>query len=291
MVSGGSGRFQSMDSYVFAVVLVAAALHAGWNALLKLRVEPRIASTLLGIAGGLVALPICFVVPLPEPIAWAYIGASAIIHLVYFQALGTAYETGDLGQVYPLARGSAPLLTAMGMSFVGEPIGLVGWLGVVLLAVGVLALSLKGGRVSTEIEVRAVGFALLTALTIGAYTIVDGLGARSSGHVGAYVGWSFVTSAVVLVIYGLHRWGHGLVAAFRGSVGHLLLGGCMSVGAYGIALWAMTKAPIAIVGAMRETSVLFAALIGVVLLGEPLLKLRIIAGALVLAGVVLLRLA
>jgi drug/metabolite transporter (DMT)-like permease len=280
-----------MDSFVFVVVLVAAALHAGWNALLKLRVEPRIATTLLGISAGMVALPICLFVPLPEPVAWWFIGASAIIHLVYFQALGMAYETGDLGQVYPLARGSAPLLTATGMSFVGEPIGLIGWIGVGLLAVGVLALSLKGGRVSTHIEVRAVGFALLTALTIGAYTIVDGLGARSAGHVEAYVGWSFVTSAVVLVAYGSHRWGGGLVAAFRGSAWQLLLGGCMSVGAYGIALWAMTKAPIAIVGAMRETSVLFAAMIGVVLLGEPLLKLRIIAGALVLAGVVLLRLA
>jgi len=287
----GSGQFQLMDSFVFAVTLIAAALHAGWNALLKLRVEPRIATTLLGIAGGMVALPICFFVPLPEPVAWWFIGASAIIHLVYFQALGMAYETGDLGQVYPLARGSAPLLTAMGMSFVGEPIGLIAWIGVGLLAFGVLALSLKGGRVSTHIEVRAVGFALLTALTIGAYTIVDGLGARSAGHVGAYVGWTFVTSAVVLVAYGFHRWGSGLVVAFRGSAWQLLLGGCMSVGAYGIALWAMTKAPIAIVGAMRETSVLFAALIGVVLLGEPLLKLRIIAGALVLAGVVLLRLA
>lgn len=280
-----------MDSYVFAVVLVAAALHAGWNALLKLRVEPRIATTLVGIAAGMVALPICFFVPWPEPVAWWFIFASAAIHLVYFQALGMAYETGDLGQVYPLARGSAPLLTALGMSLVGEPIGLVGWLGVGLLAVGVLALSLKGGRVATHIEVRAVGFALLTALTIGAYTIVDGLGARSAGHVGSYVGWSFVTSAVVLATYGVHRWGGGLVKAFRGSAWQLLLGGCMSVGAYGIALWAMTKAPIAIVGAMRETSVLFAAIIGVVLLGEPLLKLRIAAGALVLAGVVLLRLA
>ena len=290
-VAGSSGQFQVMDSHVFAVVLVAAALHAGWNALLKLRVEPRIATTLLGIASGMVAVPICFFVPLPEPIAWLFIGASAVIHLVYFQALGMAYETGDLGQVYPLARGSAPLLTGLGMSVVGEPIGLFGWFGICLLAVGVLALSLKGGRVSTHIEVRAVGFALLTALTIGAYTIVDGLGARSAGHVGAYVGWSFVTSAVVLIAYGYHRWGWGLVAAFRGSAWQLVLGGCMSVGAYGIALWAMTKAPIAIVGAMRETSVLVAAIIGVVLLGEPLLKLRIIAGVLVLTGVVMLRLA
>lgn len=280
-----------MDSFVFAVVLVAAGLHAGWNALLKLRVEPRIASTLLGIAGGIVATPICLFVPWPEPVAWLYIAASAIIHLVYFQALGAAYETGDLGQVYPLARGSAPLLTAIGMSVIGEPIGLVGWLGVLMLAAGVLALSLKGGRVSTHIEVRAVGFALLTALTIGAYTIVDGLGARSVTNVASYVAWSFVTSATVLAAYGFWRWGSGLATAFRSSGLQLLAGGCMQIGAYGIALWAMTKAPIAIVGAMRETSVLFAALIGVVLLGEPLLKLRVAAGVMVLLGVVMLRLA
>lgn len=280
-----------MDSSVFAIVLVAAALHAGWNALLKLRVEPRIASTLLGIASGIVTLPLCFVLPLPEPAAWPFIIASAIIHLGYFQALGLAYETGDLGQVYPLARGSAPLLTAIGMSIVGEGIGLFGWIGVTILAAGVLALSLKGGRVSTHIESRAVGFALLTALTIGAYTIVDGLGVRASGNVGSYVGWSFVASGIVLVAYGAYHWRGGLVSAFQGSAWQLLLGGSMSVGAYGLALWAMTKAPIAIVGAMRETSVLFAALIGVVFLGEPLLKLRMIAGAMVLAGVVLLRLA
>lgn len=280
-----------MDTFVFGMVLVAAALHAGWNALLKVRVEPRIASTLLGIASGIVTMPLCLVFPLPDPAAWPFIAASAVIHLVYFQTLGLAYETGDLGQVYPLARGSAPLLTAMGMSAVGEGIGLLGWIGVAILAAGVLALSLKGGRVSTRIEVRAVSFALLTALTIGAYTIVDGLGVRSAGHVGSYIGWSFFVSSLVLVAYGLYSWRGKLVAAFRGSAWQLLLGGSMSVGAYGIALWAMTKAPIAIVGALRETSVLFAALIGVVFLGEPMLRLRILAGAMVLVGVVLLRLA
>lgn len=288
-VSAGQRNF--MDTFVFGIVLVAAALHAGWNALLKVRVEPRVASTLLGIASGIVTMPLCLVLPLPDPAAWPFIAASAVIHLVYFQTLGVAYETGDLGQVYPLARGSAPLLTAIGMSFVGEGIGLLGWIGVTILAVGVLALSLKGGRVSTRMEVRAVTFALLTALTIGAYTIVDGLGVRSAGHVGSYIGWSFLVSSLVLVAYGLHRWRGGLVTAFRSSAWQLLLGGSMSVGAYGMALWAMTKAPIAIVGALRETSVLFAALIGVVFLGEPLLRLRILAGAMVLAGVVLLRLA
>lgn len=287
----GSEQFKRMDSFVFGIVLVAAALHAGWNALLKLRVEPRIASTLLGIASGIVTLPLCFLFPLPDPAAWPFIAASAVIHLIYFQALGLAYETGDLGQVYPLARGSAPLLTGIGMFFVGEKLGPLGWLGVSALAIGVLALSLRGGRISARIEVRAVGFALLTALTIGAYTIVDGLGVRSSGNVGSYIGWSFVMSGVVLVAYGLQRWRGGLISAFRGAAWQLLLGGSMSVGAYGLALWAMTKAPIAIVGAMRESSVLFAALIGVVFLGEPLMCLRIVAGALVLAGLVMLRLA
>lgn len=281
-----------MDGFVFAVVLVAAALHAGWNALLKVRVEPRIASTLLGIASGIVVLPLCIYFPLPNPAAWPFLAASAVIHIVYFQALGIAYETGDLGQVYPLARGSAPLLTAISTSFlIGEGIGVFGWIGVTVLAVGVVALSLKGARDSTRIEGRAVGFALLTAVSIGAYTVVDGLGVRSAGNVGSYIGWSFLLSALALITYGSYRWRSGLVTAFRGSAPMLLLGGTMSVGAYGIALWAMTKAPIAIVGALRETSVLFAALIGVVWLGEPLLRLRVLAGALVLAGVVLLRLA
>jgi len=281
-----------MDSFVFAVMLLAAGLHAGWNALLKLRVEPRIASTLLGIAGGIVVLPLCFFVPLPAPAAWPFLATSAAIHLVYFQALGIAYETGDLGQVYPLARGSAPLLTAVGaMIFVGEAIGLYGWIGVITLAVGVLLLSLKGARDANRIEVRAVSFALLTAGTIGAYTIVDGLGVRASGHVGAYIVWGFLMSATVLAVYGGWRWRGGLVTAFMGAAPMLLLGASMSIGAYGIALWAMTQAPIAIVGAMRESSVLFAALIGVVFLGEPLLRLRVLAGVLVLAGLVLLRLA
>lgn len=288
----GSEQFKQMDSFVFAVMLFAAALHAGWNALLKVRVEPRIASTLLGIAGGIVVLPLCFFFPLPAPAAWPFLAASAAIHLVYFQALGIAYETGDLGQVYPLARGSAPLLTAVGaMLFVGEGIGIFGWIGVTTLAVGVVLLSLKGARDESRIEVRAVSFALLTAATIGAYTVVDGVGVRLSGNVGSYIVWGFLLSASVLAIYGSWRWRGGLVTAFLGSARMLLLGAAMSIGAYGIALWAMTQAPIAIVGAMRETSVLFAALIGVVFLGEPLLKLRVIAGVLVLCGVVLLRLA
>jgi drug/metabolite transporter (DMT)-like permease len=281
-----------MDSFVFAVVLVAAALHATWNALLKLRVEPRVAGTLLGIASGIAVLPLCAFLPLPLSASWPFIATSAVIHLVYFQALGIAYETGDLGQVYPLARGSAPLLTAIGaLIFVGEALSVVGWIGVVVLALGVVALSVKGGRDATQIDVRAVGFALLTAATIGAYTVVDGLGVRRSGNVGSYVVWSFLASALMLLIYGGYRWRSGLFATFRGSAPLLLFGSVMSIGSYGIALWAMTKAPIAIVGALRESSVLFAALIGVVWLREPLLRLRVIAGSLVLAGVVLLRLA
>src|SRR5690606_35961291 len=148
--------------------------------------------------------------------------------------------------------------------FIGEGIGVFGCIGVTVLAIGVVLLSLKGARDASRIEGRAVGFALLTAASIGAYTVVDGVGVRLSGHVGAYIAWSFLLSAVVLAVYGGWRWGGGLLVAFRGSAKMLLLGGSMSIGAYGIALWAMTQAPIAIVGAMRETSVLFAALIGVV---------------------------
>lgn len=281
-----------METTVFAAMMVAAAFHAGWNAMVKVRLEPRLASTLLGIAGGVVALPLVFLFPLPDAAAWPFLIASMIIHVLYFQALGWAYEAGDLGQVYPLARGTAPLLTTLGATFlVREPLSLAGWAGVVVLAAGVIAMSLKGARDASRFEARAVGFALLTAASIGAYTLVDGLGVRRAGHTGAYIAWGFVLCALALIVYGRWHWKSGLEQGFVKAWRPLLLGGAMSIVSYGIALWAMTKAPIALVAALRETSVLFAALIGVVFLKEPVLARRIAAGALVMAGVVLLRLA
>ena len=182
-------------------------------------------------------------------------------------------------------------MTAVGATAIlGENLGATGWAGIALLAAGVIAISLRGGRVASRIEVRAVGFALLTAATIAAYTLVDGVGARSTADVTSYIAWLFVLDGAMMLIFGLAAWRGGLLTALTGSWHVAVVGGTMSAGAYAIALWAMTKAPIATVAALRETSVLFAAVIGMVALREPVLPVRILAGVLVLGGAALLRL-
>ncbi len=164
-----------MDAFVFFAVLAAAAFHAGWNALLKVKLEPLTTVSLISAACGVVVLPVAFFVDLTELGAWPYLGMSLALHLVYYIALAEAYRFGDLSQVYPIARGSAPLMTALGASFwLGEPLGLTGWLGVILLGTGIIALSLRPrGSKLQAFQGRSVAFALLTALSIFQYAYPD----------------------------------------------------------------------------------------------------------------------
>src|SRR5438094_9935063 len=156
-----------MDPLVFAAVLLAAACHAGWNATIKGGLDPLATTVLISIGAAVVAAAFLPLVGLPARDAWPWCGASVLIHLVYFAALIESYRAGDMGQVYPIARGSAPLMTAsLSPLFVGENIGLLAWLGVVLLTSGVILLSLRGGGDLAKLDRRAVGFALLTAVTI-----------------------------------------------------------------------------------------------------------------------------
>src|SRR6266852_1377737 len=237
-----------MDPLVFAAVLFAAACHAGWNATIKRGLDPLATTVLISIGAAIVSAVFLPVVGLPAVASWPWCIASVLIHLVYFAALIESYCAGDMGQVYPIARGSAPLMTATATTiFIGERLGLAGWCGIILLAAGVLLLSLRGGRDLARLDRKAVGFALFTAVTVCAYSVVDGMGAR-------------------------------------------LAGGALQAGSYGIAIWAMTVAPIAIVAALRETSVLFGALIAVVFLKEPLRASRIVAALMIVAGLTLIRL-
>jgi drug/metabolite transporter (DMT)-like permease len=280
-----------MDLFVFLAVLTAAAFHAGWNALLKLNLEPIVATSLVAAASGLLAVPFAVLVGLPNPSAWPYVLASVAIHIVYYLALAQAYKLGDLGQVYPIARGSAPLMTAvLATLWLGEVLGPYGWAGIVVLAAGILLLALRGGRALARFDVRSVGFALLTSLTITAYTLVDGIGARLSGSALQYTVWLFLLSGASMALYGAVRLGRRLAGDFAANWRLALGGAALSTAAYGIAIWAMTVAPIALVAALRETSVLFAALFSMALLREPVLPARIAAACLVLAGVVLVRL-
>lgn len=279
-----------MDPLVFLAVLSAAMFHAGWNALLKMRAEPSIATTMVAVASALVALPFAIVFGVPNAPAWPYLAASVLIHTGYFLGLSEAYRAGDLGQVYPIARGTAPLLTAIFATYwLGEQLGPRGAAGIVVLAAGILLLAAKGGRALQRFNGRAVCFALLTSLTITAYTVVDGLGARFSANPVAYTAWLFVLSGGVMAVYGGAGLGWRLVDEFKTHWPIALGGGILSVAAYGIVVWAMTLSPIALVAALRETSVLFAAVFGTVLLREPMRMIRVAAAGLVLAGVLLVR--
>ena len=280
-----------METFVFIAVLFAAACHAGWNALIKVGLDPLSTTTLISIGSGIVALAFAPLVGMPASEAWPWLFASVVIHLVYFASLIESYRTGDLGQVYPIARGSAPLMTAAVTSiFVGEKLSALGWTGIVALVTGVLLLSARGGRHLAEIDRRAIGFALFTALTICAYSVVDGIGARLSANPNGYSVWLFIGIAGVMVPYALYRDGRDVIPAMQRFWMRGFAGGALQVLSYGIAIWAMTAAPIAIVATLRETSVLFGAAIAVVVLKEPLRAVRVMAACLIVCGLILIRL-
>ena len=279
-----------METFVFIAVLFAAACHAGWNALIKVGLDPLSTTTLISVGSGIVALAFAPLAGIPASAAWPWLLASVVIHLVYFASLIESYRTGDLGQVYPIARGSAPLMTAAVTSiFVGEKLSALGWAGIAALVGGVLLLSARGARHLAEIDRRAIGFALFTALTICAYSVVDGIGARLSANPNGYSVWLFVGIAVVMVPYALYRDGRDVIPAMQRFWLRGFAGGALQVLSYGIAIWAMTVAPIAIVATLRETSVLFGAVIAVVVLKEPLRAVRIVAACLIVCGLVLIR--
>lgn len=280
-----------MDAYVFGAVLFAAACHAGWNAVIKMGVEPFMATALITTGSGLVALPLLPFVGLPPLEATPWIIGSVVLHVGYYIGLTEAYRTGDMGQVYPIARGSAPLMTAGASALiVGEVLPVVGWLGIAVLGGGIFLLSFRGGRDLARMDRRAVGFALFTAVTICGYSIVDGMGARVSGNAHAYAVSLFLWDGLTMVVMALARRGSAFPVALVRQWQPTLIGGTLSFAAYWIAIWAMTVAPIAMVAALRETSVLFAAVIAVIVLREPLRATRIAAAVLIVCGLGLIRL-
>jgi len=280
-----------MDPFVFAAVLFAAACHAGWNAVIKVGLDPFAATALIAVGAGVVALPLVPIVGIPTASAWPWLIASVILHLFYYIGLIEAYRAGDMGQVYPIARGAAPLMTASASTWLlGEQLGAAGWSGIAVLSAGVVLLSARGGRGLAQLDRRAVGFALLTALTICGYSLVDGIGARVSGNAHAYAAMLFLLDGAAMLVFALARLRAGILGAITVYWRSGLAGGALSFAAYWIAIWAMTVAPIAIVAALRETSVLFGALIAVVVLKEPMRLTRVSAAVMIVAGLALIRL-
>jgi len=277
-----------MDSLVFAAVLCAAAAHAGWNATIKHGFDPIAGTVLIAAGAGVVALAMLTFTGLPAAPARPWVIASVLVHLAYFAGLSEAYRSGDMSQVYPIARGTAPLLTAaVSTTWLGERLGAIGWIGLLCLVGGVLMLSLRGDV--ARLDRRAVGFALATALTVCAYSVIDGIGVRAAGDAPAYTAALFLGNGIIMVFYGLARRGPALIAGSSDVWLKGFAGGSLQLGSYWVAIWAMTVAPIAVVAALRETSVLFGALIAVAVLKEPLRATRVLAALLIVAGLVMIR--
>ena len=269
--------------------MAAAAMHAGWNALLKGGGDPFDTMARISLVGGMIAAVAIWFVQWPIPAVWPWIVVSLIIHAIYRYFLIAAYRAGDLSQVYPIARGSAPLLTAVTTTIVlGETLPILGYAGIAALAFGVFLMSMKGSR-DGGFELKAVGYALCTATAISAYTIVDGYGARLNGSAASFILWEMLGNAVVMGITALIVRGPSVYASLRTQWPAAVGAATLSTTSYIIATWAMTKAPIALVAALRETGVLFAALIGVVFLAEPMTRWRWSAAAVIVSGVMLLR--
>lgn len=279
-----------MDLHVFLAVLAAAALHAGWNALLKGGGDPFDNMARISAFGGLIAGIGVWFVKWPEAVAWPWVCLSWLLHALYRYFLIAAYRAGDLSHVYPIARGTAPLLTAAGTALLlGETLSAKGYAGIVALASGVFLMSLKGSR-QGGFELAAVGYALATAVTICSYTIVDGHGSRLNGSAASFILWEMVGNAIIMAATALWVRGPSVYAGIDRWWPAAAGAAVMSITAYIIATWAMTQAPIALVAALRETGVLFAALIGVFFLGEPMTRWRWLAAGIIVCGVVLLRL-
>lgn len=274
---------------IVAAVLAGGLLHAGWNALIKSSSNKSLDTALIHLLGSVIAIPIVAVLGWPPPAAWPYIGASLVIHIGYYTALSGAYRHGDLGLTYPLMRGSAPLLVALSSSLVlGETLSPLAWVGVLGISAGVLTLGLSQHAFDAP---KAVWFALANAVIIALYTVADGLGVRASGNAAQYVATLFLLDGWPFALIVFLRQRSAVVLPYVRQRWPLALGGAAaSMGSYGVALWAMTRAPVATVAALRETSVLFAALIGVWFLKEVFTTRRFIGTCTILAGVMALRL-
>jgi drug/metabolite transporter (DMT)-like permease len=271
-------------------VLAAGFLHASWNALLKSSAGgDATLDTAAVVAGscvwGLLALPF---VPVPQPAAWLFIAASSVIHFGYYLTLAQAYRSGDLSFAYPLMRGTAPLIVAvLGSLFLRELPSVPMMLGIALISLGVISIAFVQRRRHPP---SAAWWAFANAAIIAAYTLVDGAGARASGNAFGYVAWLIFLEGIPFLVWVFLRRGRPAIAYLRASMRTGLVGGACSLAAYGIVLWAMTRAPIAVVAALRETSVLFAALMGSLWLKEGFGWRRAAGAASVVAGIAALKL-
>jgi drug/metabolite transporter (DMT)-like permease len=274
-----------MTLSIAVIVLFAALLHASWNALLKNGGDGFWSMTVMGIATALACAIAAPFLPIPLGPSWPFIAASALLHVGYNAFLIRAYRSGDFGSAYPIARGSSPMLVTLGAALTaGEYPALHGIIGILLVSGGIISLAFR----DKQPPEAGIFYALGTGVFIAAYSVTDGIGARLSGNASAYTVWMcLLWGAAALPAYLIMRREGRLWRGTR-ATGLAALGGIISVIAYGIVIFAMAHAPMGSVSALRETSVLFAVLLGRIVFGEKLTARRIVSALVIVAGVLCL---
>lgn len=276
-----------MPLSVFLAVLLGAGLHASWNAIVKGGRDKQLTTVLVASGSALVAIVLLPFLTPPDPASWPYIAASAVTQVLYFALVAAVYGVAEMSLVYPLMRGTAPVLVALaGYFLLGEHLSPGSWVGIALICSGVLGMAL-GARGASRAGVL---MALANACVIATYTLIDGAGVRLSGAPASYAMWLFLLNAIPLILWALLARRRAFIAYLRDNAGLGLIGGLGNLGSYGLALWAMTQAPIAVVAALRETSILFAIAIAGLILAERISAQRLACAGLIALGAATLRL-
>ena len=279
-----------MSPLIAGLVLLAALLHAGWNAMAKSGGTPQYSIASYRLICALCCLPLLLLVPLPLAASWPMLLASVAIHTAYYVTLSMSYRSGDLSQVYPLFRGLAPVLVVVGAALMaGEILPLGAMLGIGLVSAGLISIALGGGKLG-RIPAPALRWGLATSVLIAAYTVADGMGVRAAGNPFSYILWLFIFEPVPIGLWLLARDRANWFAYMRAKPGKITVGAMAAATAYAMVIYAMSVAPMGLVSSLRETSVIFAALIGTLLFREPFGRRRIMAAMIVCAGVVLIKL-
>ncbi|MDQ0998715.1 drug/metabolite transporter (DMT)-like permease [Phyllobacterium ifriqiyense] len=280
-----------MSGTVVLVVLFAALMHASWNAVVKSEGDKFLNTVVVVTSAGLIAAVCLPFLPAPAPESWPFLAASGVAQVIYLALVAAAYRSGDMSHAYPIMRGTAPLIVALASGpLVGEVLSLQKWIGIALICAGVLALALESRRRVGANRATTI-LALVNAVVIASYTLIDGLGVRHSGAPAAYTMWVFVLNAVPLLVWTLIMRRGELWPHFVKRTRLATIGGVGTLGSYGLALWAMTMAPVAAVAALRETSILFAVAISAFILKERIGSKRLAAVAFIAAGAAVMRIA
>lgn len=276
-----------MTTTVFVVVLFAAALHATWNAIVKAGKNTFLTTVLVTTFAAIWAGIFLPFLPIPHVSSWPYIIVSAILQIIYFILVANAYRVADMSQTYPLMRGTAPIIVALlSTVYLDEKLAFSTWVGIIIICAGIF---INLTKISSN-NMKGILFSLLNAFVIAGYTIVDGKGVRIAGSAASYTLWIFFFTGLSILIWTLMSKYEEVLEYAKRNWYLSVIGGIGTIASYGLALWAMTSAPIAIIAALRESSILFATLISLFILKEKINFTRVISACIIVSGAIILRL-